>query len=246
MPLAFGSVFGTAGHGGFVGGGNFVGAAGLADLARVDPEDAIAEAADLIELMGDEDDGAAGAGDVAHFAEAFFLEVDVADGEDFIDEEDFGFEVSGDGEGETDVHAGGVVLDGGVDELIEFGEGDDFVELGGDFAASHAEDGAGEEGVFAAGEFRMEACADFEEGADAAADCGETGGGAGDAGEDFEEGGFAGAVASDEAEDFAFADLERDVAESPEKFVLGAAKGGERRKRSRAWRRPGSETSARL
>src|SRR5581483_6856093 len=102
-------------------------------------------------------------------------------------------------------------------------------ELGGDFAASHAEDGAGEKGVFAAGEFRMEACADFEEGADAAADFGETGGGAGDAGEDFEEGGFAGAVASDEAEDFAFADLERDVAESPEKLVLGAAKGGEGR-----------------
>jgi len=49
----------------------------------------VAEAANLIELMRDEDDGAAGAGDIAHFAEAFFLEVDVADGEDFIDEEDF-------------------------------------------------------------------------------------------------------------------------------------------------------------
>src|SRR5579885_2869087 len=197
-------------------------AAGEDDAAR-------AEGVDGSHAVRDEDDGAAGAGDIAHFAEAFFLEVDVADGEDFIDEEDFGFEVSGDGESETDVHAGGVVLDGGIDELFEFGEGDDFVELGGDFAAGHAEDGAGEEGVFAAGEFRMEACADFEEGADAAADFGESGGGAGDAGKDFEEGGFAGAVASDQAEDFAFADLERDVAESPEKFVLGAAKGGEGR-----------------
>src|SRR2546425_774910 len=78
----------AAGHGGFVGGGDFVGGAILADLASIDPDDAVAEAANLVELMGDEDDSAAGAGDVAHFAEAFFLEIDVADGEDFVDEKD--------------------------------------------------------------------------------------------------------------------------------------------------------------
>src|SRR5271168_2398029 len=83
----------AASHGGLVGGNNFVGIAVLADLAVVDPDDAVAEAADLVELMGDEDHGAAGAGDVAHFAEAFFLEIYVADGQDFVDEEDFRFEV---------------------------------------------------------------------------------------------------------------------------------------------------------
>src|SRR2546430_9090233 len=63
-----------AGHGGFVGGDDFVSGAVLADGAAVDPEDALAEAANLTELMGDEDHGAAGAGDVAHLAEALFLE----------------------------------------------------------------------------------------------------------------------------------------------------------------------------
>src|SRR5262245_2966898 len=64
-----GGVLFTAGHGGFVGGDDFVGGTVLADVAVVNPDDAMAEAANLVELMGDEDDGAAGAGNVAHFAE---------------------------------------------------------------------------------------------------------------------------------------------------------------------------------
>src|SRR5271165_1914071 len=215
-------------HGGLVGGDDFVGVAVLADLAVVDPDYAVAESADLVELVGDEDHGTAGAGHVAHFAEAFFLEIYVADGQDFVDEEDFGFEVGGDGEGQADVHAGGVVLYGRVDEFFEFGEGYDFVEFAGDVALAHAQDGAGEESVFAAGEFGVEAGADFEEAADAAVDGGVAGGGAGDAGEDFEQGGFAGAVATDQAQDFAFADIEGDVFEGPEGFLFGAAKGLQR------------------
>src|SRR5271165_2958718 len=215
-------------HGGLVGGDDFVGVAVLADLAVVDPDYAVAESADLVELVGDEDHGAAGAGHVAHFAEAFFLEIYVADGQDFVDEEDFGFEVGGYGEGQADVHAGGVVLYGSVDEFFEFREGDDFVEFAGDVALAHAQDGAGEEGVFAAGELGVKAGADFEEAADAAVDGGVAGGGAGDAGEDFEQGGFAGAVAADQAEDFAFADVQGDVFEGPEGFLFGSAKGLQR------------------
>ncbi len=213
----------AAGHGGFIGGGDFVGGAVLADRAIVDPDDAVAKSPDLIELMGDEDDGAAGAGDVTHLSEAFLLEIDIANGEDFIDEENFRLEMGGDGKGQADVHAGGVVLDGSVDEFFELGEGHDFVEFAGDFALAHAQDGAGEESVFAAGEFGVEAGADFEEAADAAADFGVASGGAGDLGEDFEQGGLAGAVAADEAEDFAFANVEGDVFEGPEGFLGGAA-----------------------
>ena len=120
------------------------------------------------------------------------------------------------------------MLDGRVNEFFEFGEGHDFVELAGDFGFGHAENGAGEEGVFAAGELGMEAGADFEERADAAVDFGPAFGGASDAGEDFEQRGLAGAIAADEAEDFAFADGEGDVFEGPEHFGFGAAERGER------------------
>src|SRR5690348_13412906 len=182
----------------------------------IESDGALAERVDGVDVMRDEEDGAAGVGEVGHFAEAFFLEFGVADGEDFVDDEDFGFEMGGDGEGEAGVHAGGIVFDGSVEEFFGAGEGDDFVEAGGDFSALHAEDGAVEENVFAAGEFGMEAGADFEERAGAAGDFDFAGGGFGDAGEDFEEGGFAGAVASDDADDFAAEDVEGDVFEGPE------------------------------
>src|SRR5215472_3310926 len=106
-PLAVMTILFAAGHGGFVGGGDLVSGAVLADLAAVDPDDALAETANLVELVGNEDDGAAGAGDVAHSAETFFLEVYIANREYFIDEEDFRLEMGGDGKGQAHVHAGG-------------------------------------------------------------------------------------------------------------------------------------------
>src|SRR5258708_36739245 len=105
-----------------------------ANLARVNPNPAVGETANLIELMRDEHDCASCAGDIAHLAEAFFLEIYVADGQDFIDEQNLRLEVSSDSESQADVHAGGVVLNGGVNELFEFGEGHDFIDLAPDFA----------------------------------------------------------------------------------------------------------------
>src|SRR5207245_4603541 len=159
--------------------------------------------------MGDEDDGAAGAGDVAHVAETLFLEVDVTDGEDFVDEEDFRLEMGGDGEGQADVHAGGVVLDGRVNEFFELGEGDDFVEFAGDFAAGHPQDGAGEKRVLAAGKLGMEAGADFEERADAAVNLGPALGGARAGGGGSGERGLASGVRGAAATPCALATAER-------------------------------------
>src|SRR5690349_11795601 len=206
-----------------------MGGAVLADGSGVNPDDAVAKTANLIELMGDKDDGAAGASDIAHFAETFFLEIDVADGEDFVHEKDFRLEMGGNGKGEADVHAGGVVLHLGVNEFFELGEGDDFIELALDFGFAHAENGAGEESIFAARELGMKTGADFEEGADAAADLRPASGGASDARKDFEKSGLAGAVAADEAEDFAFLDFKGDVLQGPESFFFFLAEGGDGR-----------------
>src|SRR4029077_8856910 len=54
------------------------------DYSIADPHHSVTEAANLIELVGDENDGAAGASNVAHLAEAFFLEVYITDSKDFI------------------------------------------------------------------------------------------------------------------------------------------------------------------
>src|SRR6266436_2463145 len=198
------------------------------NLARVNPNPAVRETANLIELMRDEDDRASCAGDIAHLAEAFFLEIYVPDGQDFIDEENLRLEVSSDSEGQADVHAGGVVLYGSVNEFFEFGEGYDFIELALDFALAHAEDGAGEKRVFVAGQLGMKAGADFEKRADAAVNLRPTSGGAGDAREYFQKSGLASAVAADEAEYFAFADFERHILQGPEGLFLLSAQRSDR------------------
>ena len=207
----------------FVGGDHFVSRAGLADGGGINPDDAVAEASNLIELVGDKDDGAAGAGHVAHLPKAFLLETDIADGKNFVHEKDFRLEMGGDSEGQADVHAGRIVLHGRINEFFEFGKGHDFVELADDLGFAHAQDGAGEEGVFAAGKLGMKAGAHFKERADAAMNLRPAGGGASDSGEDFEKSGLTGAVAADEAKHFAFFHFQGNIFQGPEGFFLFSA-----------------------
>jgi hypothetical protein len=61
-------------------------------------------------------------------AEALLLEVGVAHGQRLVDDEDVGIDMRDDREGEAHGHAGGVGLDGLVDELADIGEGQDVGE----------------------------------------------------------------------------------------------------------------------
>src|SRR5581483_594641 len=167
-------------------------------------------------VMADKEHGAATAGDGAYFAEAFLLECSIADGEHFVDDEDFGFKVRGDGKGEAHVHAARVVLHGRVDEAIHFGKGDDLVKLAANFGARHAKDGAVEKNIFTAGQLGMETGADLEQRGHAAAERDRTRGGLRDARENLKQGGLARAVASDDADDFTAVDGEVYLAQSPE------------------------------
>ena len=99
------------------------------------------------------------------------------------------------------------------------GEGNDLVELARDLGAAHAEDGAVEIDVLAAGELGMEAGADLQQARHAAADFDAALGRRGDAGKDLEQRRFAGAVAADDADDLAPLDLEGDVLQRPEPLL---------------------------
>src|SRR6185503_2832080 len=101
-----------------------------------------------------------------------------------------------------------VVLDRRVDEPLDFGKGHDLVELARDLCTAHSEDGAAQEDVLAPGQLGVESRADLEQGADAAADLGETGRRIGDAREDLQEGALARSVAADQADDVAVVDVE--------------------------------------
>ena len=60
--------------------------------------------------------------------EALLLKRGVSDREDLVDQEHVRVHLDGDREREAHVHAGGVVLELEVEELLELGEGDDLVE----------------------------------------------------------------------------------------------------------------------
>ena len=76
--------------------------------------------------------------------------------------------MGGDGEGEADLHAARIALDRRVQEFVDAGEIDDGIELAVDLAPRHAQNGAVEIDVFAAGELGVEAGADFQQAAHAA------------------------------------------------------------------------------
>ena len=74
-------------------------------LTLVEHDRPVAERADDLEAVGDEDDGAAVPLEGPDLVEALLLEGLVTDREHLVDEQDLGVDVDGDGEGQPDVHA---------------------------------------------------------------------------------------------------------------------------------------------
>src|SRR5574339_503276 len=94
---------------------------------------------------------------IAHFAKAFFLEVYVANGQYFIDDEDFRFQVSSDGKGETHIHAAGITLDRRINEVLDFGKSDNLIELPPYLGLFHAENGPIEINILPPGKLAIKA-----------------------------------------------------------------------------------------
>src|SRR5690606_18389206 len=87
-----------------------------------------------------------------------------------------------------------------------------------DLLARHPEDGPVEEDVLAARQLRVEAGPHFQQAPHAAVDLGTALRRCGDAGEDLEQRALPRSVPADDPDDLAFGDLERDVAERPERL----------------------------
>ncbi len=108
-------------------------------------------------------------------------------------------QVRGDREREPHVHAARIALHRRVEKTVDLTECNDLVELAVDLGAPHAQDRAVEIDVLAAGQLRVEPGPHLEQAAGAAANLGAAAGRLGDAREDLEQGGFARAVAADDA-----------------------------------------------
>ena len=102
-------------------------------------------------------------GDIFHLTYRFLLELGIADGDDFVYDENLGFEESSYGEAQTDSHTATITFDRGIDISLAAGEIDDLIQFGLDLITRHAEDGAVHEDILTAGHLAMEAGADFKQ-----------------------------------------------------------------------------------
>src|ERR1700677_1658178 len=134
---------------------DFVRINALGDPAALNQNGPRAQFSERGRIVADENDGSALAGDVAHFAEALFLECGVADGEDLVDEQNFRLEMRCYGESKAHLHTAAVVLERGIEKALYFRERHDFFELAVNLGLAHSQDSAAHVYVFAAGELRM-------------------------------------------------------------------------------------------
>src|SRR2546427_929567 len=128
--------------------------------------------------------------------------------------------MGGHGESQAHIHSTGVSFNRRIYEAFDFGEGDYLIKLPIYFASLHTKDCAVQVDVLPPAQLRMKAGAYFEQTADASVQIYLTDGRFGNARKDFEQRGFARAVAPDDAHDFARHDLETDVLQRPDSAVF--------------------------
>src|SRR5262249_51584223 len=96
-------------------------------------------------------------GNVLHLAQTLLLKLIVADSEHFINDEHVTFEVRGDREGETHIHAGAVSLHRHIEEAFHPSKRDYLVEFALNVRPAHPENGAIKENILATTQFGMKA-----------------------------------------------------------------------------------------
>ena len=165
--------------------------------------------------MADENDGPPRARDVAHFAEALFLEIDVADGEHFIDEQNFRLEMRGHGKRQPHVHPARIMFHRRIDEFFQLRERHNLIELALDLLLVHPQDRAAQERVFPARQLRMKSGAHFEQRPDAPVNLRPARGRLRNPRKDFQQRGLARAVPPDQAKHFPFIHLQETRLSAP-------------------------------
>src|SRR5437762_1840379 len=99
------------------------------EAAGLQPDRLVAHLANLLEAVADEDDCRTGSPKLPNPLQTLPLKRRVADGEDFVNKQNLGLNLRGDGEPQAHRHAIAVNPQGTVDKLFHFGEGDDVIEL---------------------------------------------------------------------------------------------------------------------
>ncbi len=120
---------------------------------------------------------------------------------------------------QSHVHAAGIVLHRGVNELLDLGKVDYLIKLLFNLRLLHAQYGAVQIDVFSPGQFRVEAGAHFQKGTHPTVNLGLSFCWFGNAGKNLEKCSLARSIAPDDAHHLAPLDLKGDVFERPDGLV---------------------------
>src|SRR6266700_98237 len=196
----------------------------LADLADfrypppIEQHGAAAHLPDRAEVVADVQNRDAGFPHVPDSIHALFLKHQVSHRQHLVQDQHLGPQIGCDREAEARLHAARVMLELGVDELLELRESHDLVEQCIDLRPAHAEKRAVEVDIFAPGQVRVKAGADLEQRANASADGRGASSRSRDSGQDLEQRALAGAVAPDDAEYFALGHGKAHVLQRPDRL----------------------------
>jgi hypothetical protein len=174
---------------------------------------------DLFGAVGDEQDGLALADQMLETAETFRLELHVAHRQRLVDQQHVGIDAGGDGKGQAHEHAAGIVLHRLLDEITDVGEGEDFIQTLFGFGAAQTKDAGVQEDVLDAGEIRIEAGAEFQQGGDPAAHADLAPGRRQGTGEHLQERRLTRTVTAQDTDDATRLDGEVDLVQRPELLV---------------------------
>ena len=168
--------------------------------------------------MADEQHCRTAGHELKHPRAALALETLVADGKNFVHNQNIRLNDGGDGESQTREHSGRVRFQRTVDETIEFAVRNDFRRFAVQKILRVAKNCAVKKDVLPPGEFRVEAAAEFEHGHKRALQGDAAAGGRVNAADDFEQGGFSRAVMANQPGDTALF--------GGEGYIIEGAEGG--------------------
>src|ERR1043165_971008 len=90
--------------------------------------------------MTNEEDCSTFACHISHLAQTSLLKLNVADGQPLVDHQNLRFQMRRHRKRQAHIHSGRITLYGRVDELLQFGERDYFVELASYFGLRRSEE----------------------------------------------------------------------------------------------------------
>lgn len=188
------------------------------DQPSIEPDRLLAQGGHHAHIVTDEDDRPSFPGGLLNLRQTFSLEVSVADGENFVDNEDVGIKMSGHGEGQTNIHAVRVPFDRGIEETINTGELDDLVKFPSYLRTGHSENCAVEKDVLTTCELLVKPRSNLKETGHTPDNLDPPTTWISDTRQYLQQSRLSGAIASDKSHNISRPNIEADIPQGPELF----------------------------